>query len=76
MASAKDLFNKLGNSSGGFPKPAPKAVIPPVDPDADGGDKAGKSGGKHFDPSQKGHNLRKGAGGPGGSVPTSVRPKV
>ncbi len=77
MASAKKLFNNLGGSGGGvFPKPAAKPVIPTLPEDAD---KADKHAGKHFDSSQKGHNLKKGSGGAsgqGGTVPVGVRPKV
>lgn len=73
MPSAKDLFNKLGNSGGGF-KPAAKSVIPNA---ADA--KAAVSGHKATEalkdgPKKSGGNS--GSGGGGGTVPIGVRPKV
>ncbi len=74
MATPRDLFKNLSGSGSGFTKPAAKPLIAPAD--ADKTDAKSGGPGKHFDPSQKGHNLRKGAGGGGASLPTSVRPKV
>jgi hypothetical protein len=75
MASAKDLFSKLGNSGGGF-KVAPKSVIPnAADSKADA--KAAVGGHKATE-ALKEHGPKKGggAGGGGGTVPIGVRPKV
>ncbi len=80
MANARDLFNKMG--SGSMPRlTPPKPVIGPAHaPDGEGEHKANT-----FEPGKKGGagaakyrtaGGPSGAGGAGGSVPTSVRPKV
>ncbi len=76
MPSAKDLFNKLGNSGGGF-KPVAKSVIPnAADSKADA--KAAVSGHKATEALKDGPKKGGGggAGGGGGTVPIGVRPKV
>ena len=82
MANARDLFNKMG--SGSMPRlTPPKQVVAPVVPSDDeagakpGSFGAGKKGGAGAAKYRTagGPSGSTGAGG-GGSVPTSVRPKV
>ena len=75
MASAKDLMSKIGGTGGGFAKkPLVKPLISnPDDAPAAAGENAQS---KHFDPSQKGHNMKKGGSATTGNVLSNVRPKV
>lgn len=81
MANARDLFNKMG--SGSMPRlTPPKQVVAPVVPvEGDAADKpgafeAGKKGGAGVAKYRSGGGPAGATGSGGGSVPTSVRPKV